>query len=835
MRFIVFITLLSFCTSFCFAVSDAGLKEKVSKSRWLTMEDSRIIVNPTGISHTGELTPHFTDGSFGSLTFHGGYFCGDYPQRVPNILSWKPVDKSIKSNSKLGADFMDVTNLNWSDYDVKSARKGTNLEVILDSPVNPYGCVESEFFEIDMNKTPVLYLNLDGEELAGWGIKMGLQGGTDEAIVTWSAEKGQFAFDLRNYVKWTGKNNVYVRVFAAGKNGDTILVKRVAFGGLDPKVTGFEYVEETWQPSQINQIAKSDTRNINVNLTTFFADKDTVSRRMLITKADGNDLMSLGLWSKGEVKYLDKEKVLILRHPDYAIVTAFSGNPEFNAYAYMDDYVNGITSNDKIEFWTLRYESPKKGSVINTSSVFVPGGNVTDSIINKAKNGVIDSSIKTALKIRIADWDSKLSKIPEPENFKLTKLPYAGTSEKSLKDMYYKAWVFMISNILEPTPETGFNYYQFPTGKSSLWSEGHASARPSAQWDSFIAMQFMGYVNPDKSWNALKGMMSLADENGVIDGEGLPPRHCQTAWILYNLTDNKNELIELYPAMKRYLEWRIRDPRWIYKNSTDERWKDAECYVHSLIEMNFMVKICKEIGNINEAIYWEKKIKPLYDEYVNYFWEERGGDPYIYYVTGENQRYTSDSWSLLGLGLVKDNVIEEPEKSSLINMYNKLLDLNRPFLIQKFTKHATRNYLERGLLWNNMYDDAQIIAESTIRDITRAGGFSEEYNNHDASAEPKLGGVIPSIFGAANTIDFALCLNNLWVSEGMPTIINLRNGGVKNLNIRGKILNISVKNGNVEISGTATDILKLPNNFKAVGKKFTGKISGFDKLELELK
>ena len=828
---ILTIVLMLTSYTFAYAITDNELREKVEKPRWLSIESSRIALNPVGISHTGELVPHFSNGAFASMGVNAGYFYGEFPHRVPTIWCWKPILSNIKDTANIGLEYLDIMGSNWTEKGAYGQRQPDGIEITQYEEKDRFGFIESDPITIDMNKTPIIYIDIAGEEMDNWGLKIGLKGEADIPIINNTVEKGNFAFDLRNYVKWTGKKEVYVRVFTVGEEGLKIKLKGIGFGGINEKAAGFEKVEEYWQPSQINHIAKSKTRQINIDATTFFADADTISQRIIITQSNKDDLIMSGIWNKGNVDYLPTDNVMIIHHPEYAIVLAFSGKPIAHRYASMNDYIIGKTSDSKDGYWTLRYKTVKKGDVINVSAVFVGGGNVTQEHIDKAKKNIEDTFMHQALLNRESDWNEKFSKVPQPESFDLTKLDYVDTTPDLLKRMYYKAWTFIYSDILPPTPENGFNYPQFACGKPSLWSEGHHKARPSAQWESIIAMQFGAYVTPTLAWDSLEGLMTLVDEKGTMGGEGLPSRHAQTAWILYNLTGDKERLARIYPNMKRLLDWKVSDPRWIYKGLTENTEKDSEFVTQALTDITYMINICKVLDLPQEIPHWEQSLDSLYSNFTKWFWKERGGDAYRLYREGQGPLGEKHTWTLACLGLA-NGVLEEPEHKSLITLYNQLLNKDIPFLFSGFIKHPSRQLLMRGLLWTDMYSDAEIFAESTLRDVTRAKEFSESY---DGSNPPKTEGVTPSIFGVANVIDSSLWLNGIWISEGLPIIIDLRTGGVKNLSIRGKILNISIdKNNNVIISGTATEILQTPSNFTKEGNNFIGNMNQNKKLELKL-
>ena len=816
-----------------FALTDIELKEKVTKPRWLSIENSRIVLNPVGVGHTGELVPHISNGAFASMSINAGYFYGEFPHRVPTVWTWKPVTSKIKPNSNIGEEYQNIIDMEWKDVGSKGEKKSG--EIKLTQYNDSYGFIESQPFKINIQKTPIVYINIDGKEFATWGLKVGRKDQADMPIINGTVEKGNFAFDLRDYTDLKNNEEIYIRVFTVGDQGTEITLKGLGIGGISQDVAGFEVVEEFWQPSQITHIAKSSSRQIDVESTIFFSDEDSISQKLIVTKSNRNDLLLSGIWNKGDVDYLENDNVIIIYHEEYAIVLAFNGKPIHTRYASIEDYVIGKPSNSFDGYWTIRYPMVNKGDTINVSAVFVGGGKVTGEHINKAKNNIKENILSDNLLAREKSWNENLAKTPKPDNFSLTTIPYKETSQKSLEAMYYKAWTFIFANILPPMPENDYNYPQFACGKPSLWSEGHEKNRASAQWESIIAMQFGAYVVPEQAWNALAGFMNLVDEEGTIGGEGLPSRHCQTAWILYNLTGDKTRLIEMYPDMKRLLKWKIDDPRWIYKNFTENTEKDSEFVTQALTDITYMMDICNVLEYNEEITYWKREKNALYDKMLNWFWKEKGGDVHRIYQEERGPLIPNNSWSLAIFGLVPD-ILVSPELESLVKLYKECLDPNLSFLIYNFVKHPSRQLLMRGLLWTDMFDDAESFAEATLRDVTRAGEFAEEYDNTEP---PKPRGVMPSIFGVGNVIDSSLWLNGVWISEGLPMLIDIRAGGIKNLSVRGKVLNISVsENGDVSIYGSAVEIIKIPDGFEKELENgmtiFKGKFYDSKKLKLEL-
>lgn len=62
--------------------------------------------------------------------------------------------------------------------------------------------------------------------------------------------------------------------------------------------------------------------------------------------------------------------------------------------------------------------------------------------------------------------------------------------------------------------------------------------------------------------------------------------------------------------------------------------------------------------------------------------------------------------------------------------------------------------------------EAATVAGETVRDVTRAGFFSQEYTISDP---PHASGVQPSLFGCLSMIDFVWMLNGYRMDGGGPS------------------------------------------------------------------
>lgn len=514
-------------------------------------------------------------------------------------------------------------------------------------------------------------------------------------------------------------------------------------------------------------------RIVEGGITTFLPDESTVAQSARLT----GPVILKGYFSNGDVRW-EERALMLFAEGFYAAVT-------FSAPVRWLGVDSGI--------WSVEIKSVEEIAVAI-----------------RFDSGRPNFDFREALAAREADWNNRLTKVPRPQDFTLHYIKRDVTPE-ALERMYYKAWVFTISNSLPPMLENDFPYPQVSCGKASLWAEGHPKCAPSAQWESFVAMQLMAWVDPELAWNSFEGMMSLVDEEGTLGGEGLPSRHVQTAWVLYALTGDKDRLRRVYPAMKRMLIWKASDPRWIFKEQTPPGLKDAEFVVHALMDMFWARRICEVLDMPEEIGFWNGWIDRLKQDYRRWFWETPGGSPNFTYHE-ELGRRSGDrhSWCLSGLGL-PEIALGELQKQSLLELFRSMLDENVPFLVFGLNKFPQCNFAMVGLWQYGRPEEVVKMAEGAMTAVTMAGEFAECYGD---TFPAFVWGVTPSMFGAASMIDSALWHNGILIGDGLPIIAHTPDAvGVENLSWKGCSINVRYDGDEVELSGSALERLNLPDGF----------------------
>ena len=423
---------------------------------------------------------------------------------------------------------------------------------------------------------------------------------------------------------------------------------------------------------------------------------------------------------------------------------------------------------------------------LRLAAAFAEEDDTDEACMKAARRAVKGTCAVEARHAREAQWDRLLALVPEPRNTDLLKqVEPKGATAEGIRQAYYKAWVFTIQNVMPPDKKR-YPYPQLAAGKPSLWDEGEARAPFSAAWESFLGMQFYAYVDPQVSWQAFKGLMSLVDAEGMLGGESLPSRKAQTAMILYRLTGDKRALAETYPALCRYLTWRMKITHWIYGDmKPDPNKKDAEFAFSAIIDMEHVASIAEILGKPEEAAQWRAKRAAFFDQAKTWFWQTPTTPPIQNWNrTCRPNDQNNTVW--VTTGLYMDGLLSGDYLASMVARFDRDFDPNANFAGFFMPKYPDMSYSVYGLLTHGLTGRARGTMEAAVRDIVRAGApFAEQYIGDDFRAD----GVRPSLFGSSMVLDFTLLMNGYKYDRGVPAaVITLprQEGGVSGLLLWGR-------------------------------------------------
>ncbi|QNK59486.1 S-layer homology domain-containing protein [Paenibacillus sp. PAMC21692] len=793
-------------------------KDSPQQRRWMSVPQSRIVVNPFDFHLPDPTTQvHYSNSpilplNIGFLSPWPTNYKGYTLDKVMGIFDKSNTDQTVEN--VWSASFNDPDKWRISEFEYpEDAIVDFNPNYMQLSVKNdatyPWQFLTSESIAIDLDKNPLLQLHT--ETTGSWAIKIydlskGDRG--DERVLRAEGSgDGTETVDIAKMVPdWTGKKDVLLRIFQVGK-GSYLKINTLDIVEIQSTLAEASDYTTTWAPHELTFGADYNS-GLQLEGADFFYDENTVVRTIKAKQNGTSHFISLFGQYKGDIQWDEGINTLYvstgttLQDQQYAI--SFGQQPS-GGIRYFESYADMLIDNGSSQphgkgYWLMDFEldALPPGGLSAAFSIGTPADSKV-SMIESVRNPFENNDRDRKFKERLDNWNQYLAKVPKPGKFELEHVEPQGVTFEQIEQEYYKAWVFTASNILAAAPEVGFNYPQIVTGKASLWGHGDQKAAYSASWESLLSIQQYAYIDVDLAWDAFKGMMSLVDDDGLMAGESLPSRKAQTALILYNISKDADSLEEIYPALERYLLWRIDHLRWIMPGVDDPAVIDAEFAVSALKDIEFAMEISRILGYTDKIDFWEDRYKELYKKYTTTFWKD--GVPYQYYnvVNGE---FTPGNplWTSTGMYITD---LDPTLRESLYNRLKANMNPEAPFAGLFIPKHPDVGYLTYGLIENGFIEDAKMIIETMIRDVTKAHFFAEQYS---VPGVPYPQGVRPSSFGATMLVDNVLQRNGYRMDMGKPMFTNLfeADGEVSNILLDGSTLNykLDASKKQINLSGS---------------------------------
>lgn len=533
----------------------------------------------------------------------------------------------------------------------------------------------------------------------------------------------------------------------------------------------------TWFPHKLAFHATYQGAGHRISGCDFLADENTVVRILDVLPGRSSSILSLQGAIQGHVQ--SDSRALLVKHEDFfhALVVGKAAGLELRPVRLdVGPQVSGHKWHLETAFDAVRQapgDPPLKSNEV--SHCFVAIGFATraegaEAAVRRASGVFSGPGLAELLQRRKARWNDCLRRVPAPERLGIVAVDPKGVTPEMHRCFYYGAWTFVISNVLPAMPENDYPYPQTPCGKPSLWNFGASKAPASAAWESFFGQQMLAHIMPDTAWAAFEGIMAQVDETGWLDGECLPSRKAQTAWILYSLTGDAARLRAVYPAIRRYLLWREQNPRWIYLDHDIPDEKDSSFVDQLLVDIDFAGRIAREIGETADINMWEQRREVILKNYREWFFFADGRPPAEYFFTQSKRHEPGNlNWVLTGLH-IRDLPADLADE--LKRLYLQRHKPDRDFCGLGWTKYGTESFTAYGLIEHGMHRQAREFINASIRDQIRAGEFSENYAAGRDDGPPHTWGVRPSLFGAVQMIDFT-CLNNgVRLDQGRPSSVN---------------------------------------------------------------
>lgn len=447
---------------------------------------------------------------------------------------------------------------------------------------------------------------------------------------------------------------------------------------------------------------------------------------------------------------------LQLTGPGYHLALRFAGLPE------------GVAPRFEDRVWRLELPVRAETARVAVGLGFATAGEGAPVALERAARVLARPPADVFASARSVTEDF-LRRVPAPSVWGLDPALAAGVPREQHRQAYYMAWTFLHQSLIGVLPETpGYPYPQMSLGKGALWAEGEPACPATCGWESFMGLQWLAHVDPATSWRALDGILSLVDEHGQLGGESLPSRKAETAWRLHRLAPDSARLEKMYPALKRYLLWRERNPRWIWgdNKAVDER--DLEFVVSWLYDTGFAEQIALELGLAADAELWKGKHAPAVQSMREWFFSDPDRLHQLYFVDRKAHATPerSSDRPIMILSAIQVKELPADMTSRLVRLFGELhrpLQANAGF---NYTKYPDNQLVALGLL-DRGHPDARPFIEAILRDSIRAAEFAEVLLP-GADNRPAVDGVRPSLFTALNIIDFTWLLNGVRCDSGAP-------------------------------------------------------------------
>lgn len=789
----------------------ASLRETLTHPRWMSLPNSRLVINP----FLGQYGRH-DNGAGGAvdgfLPLNLAYYVGNGPVRLPAFWFFQPTASSATSGLVVGPRLSLSDAAQWQTSGV-SASFGNEAARV--TPAGDYGAIVRTV-TVDLDKTPDLFIaTTPGSPSFDLKVNSG-----DQPVDTYLPQHEQFGGMSANVVTatgWHGTKTFKALLYALGKNRPTTFT-RVQFFRL-PNSLASATSKSVWMPQVITKSASLSGADGRVYSAITMPDTDTVSQRLHIGPGGPSSIRLAGQFT-GMIRWGAARKTLLLQGERFRALLCVSRRAQWLGVRPTQlDWAQGASgqgSDGSSGVWRMALDGIKPGDDIIISARFAPSLRSTANDAVRAQT--TPAAFAAAVKRNEAAWNRRLARVPRPLDFTPRSVDAKHVTATDVRRSYYRAWVFFYANTLPPMPEKGFPYPQVCAGKPSLWTEGATYAPETALWDSLEAMQALALVDPQNTWAAAEGIMSQVGPDGYINGEALPTTFAQTIWLLYQQTGNLGKLRAIYPALKRYLLWKIANPRWIFPNRMEpspdpNAPKDQEFVSLEIVDTEYAVKIAEALGRGNEVAFWRQAQQTEVSNYQRWFWPPPGGHVYRIYNSNTNRSAPDNPWNLQGLQ-ISQSLLPSEDSVSLVALYKKTMNSALPFLVPGRTRFGDLEPITLGLFRHGQAADAAQLSDACMRDVTRAGEFSEDYTQSDP---PAAAGVRPSSFGAKLMTDSVFWHNGIVLDEGLPLLIGMPGAvGVDNIPVGGDVLNVHYIGQTVTLSGTALRRLPLPHGFRAV-------------------
>ena len=723
--------------------------------RWLSVPHSRLVINPYNFNVASSVT-HSSFSDRPSMPLNLGYL-DPYTKTGTGVWLEDLVTLCAAGEASgeepeylFEADFYDVKKWKKSGAN-KTELKCTDDSIsikVLSGASEPWQYASMPI-DVDLSTHPTMTINIDSCE-GNWALKVCETGKEDVTLIGDTAKTGTSAIDLAAFLGREDRFKGEVKVFEIGYD-KAVVVSRLDIMTLPDVKTDAVSYQTVWKPTYLPFSAEYEDGTKLEGFDTF-ADEDTVLRKLTLKEGS---MVRLAVRLNGRTVKSGDTLVVDCGTYSYAVMADRKTTIRWYGDATMLKAGTGaLSDSEKANYAELSFADMKPGDSVTLAVSLHSDAMNKNDVAKKASDALSVENAAEKAKDKWADvYVRFLNRIPLPSDYQISLVGSERVSPKQMEEMYHIAWLFLLQNVLPENPELDYPYPQICCGKPAMWAYGDPKSAYSASWESFFGIQLLGYVDPDTAWSALEGLISLVDEDGMLGGESLPSEKAHSAWLLYDLTGNKERLAGIYDGIGRYLDWRIENPRWIYLTNNDVDSADADFVVSALVDIEYMAKIAEALGKTEDVAAWNKKHADFLEMYYKWCFDD--GKTYQY-CNKKTFARTPGNTIWITKGLLIDGIDAEHSKILFDRFYNEY-NMDRPLAGFVVVKHPEEASAILGLAKYGKQSIAYSLAEIYARDVCRVGMMSE---NYDISGSKPVGtGVRPAMFGCATMIDCVLLMN----------------------------------------------------------------------------
>jgi hypothetical protein len=518
--------------------------------------------------------------------------------------------------------------------------------------------------------------------------------------------------------------------------------------------------KEVWYPYKI-AFASKQSDDLSIDGFDFFPDASPALIRVL--KANGPAGTKLRLAGAAA------DQGTLRAEADGAITASLDGGHYALVFRRLDGEKlvpasTNVTPVLKDGAWALDLPVGEGGDSFAVGFGFATADEAASLALERA-NGVLEQPVAASLAMAKANMDGLLRKVPVPARFDQV----SGVTADRHRLAYYMAWSFLFQSIIDPLPEhKDYPYPQMSLGKGSLWAEGHPRCPATCAWESFLGIQWLAEIDPEFGWNAYVGIMTLVDEEGILGGESLPSRKAHTAWVLHQRKPDMKRLAEVYPAIRRYLLWREKNPRWIWGKDIAPDEKDIEFAASWMVDTEYAIHIAQALGKAEDAAMWRTRQDAMLGSMREWFFRDPEKLHQFYFTDRQvhETEHRNQYRPVMILSALATPRLPDDMRARLASLLDECLKPDAPNGGFAYTKYADNQFVAWGLIDHGM-PQARPFIESILRESIICGEFAEtiEYDKNGAAIPF---GVKPSLFTALNLIEFTWLLNGVRQDSGLP-------------------------------------------------------------------